>query len=208
MSSRKPRLNGIREIAGFWSLVVVAALIMAALAFAAGKYWVGGLMAKGTPTTPRVEVKAPDSATPATDGEEGMTEPPAKAVVKSEQRQPTDAERAELEQKFPQDGAGLHDAQGGDTPDASTGSDAKPLDGSDSAGTYSVKAGSYANPDNAERHADELAAKGYATEIVTVEVKGKTYHRVMLGPYTDQSEAERVRDELNAAGYEASVKSR
>ena len=102
----------------------------------------------------------------------------------------------------------MHGATGSDTPDASTGSDSKPLEASDGTGSYSVKAGSYADPDNAQRHADELTAKGYSTEIVTVEVKGKTYHRVMVGPYTDQAEAERARDELSAAGYEASVKSR
>jgi len=206
MSARNPRLSSIREIAGFWGLVVVVSLVMAAMAFAAGKYWVGGLIAGGTPATPRIEVKSPDQAVaPPADGEEGMTEPPPKALVKSEQRQPTEAEKGELEQKYPQDGAALPGEGGAD---ASKGGDSKALDGSDGTGSYTVKAGSYLDPDNAQRHADELAAKGYATEIVSIEVKGKTYHRVVVGPYTDQSEAERVRDELNAAGYEASVKSR
>lgn len=209
MSSKTRRPNSIRDIATFWGLVVVASVIMAALAFAAGKYWVGGLIAHGTPTAPQVEVKTPEqTVVPKAEGEEGMTEPPPKAVVKMEQRQPTDAERGEIEQKHPQDGAGLHGATGADTPDTSTGSDSKPLDGSDSSGLYSVKAGSYVDPDNAQRHSDELTAKGYSTEVVTVEVKGKTYHRVMVGPYMDQAEAERVRDELSAAGYEASVKTR
>lgn len=209
MNSKNRRPNSVRDIATFWGLVVVASVIMAVLAFAAGKYWVGGLIARGTPTTPRVEVKAPDeAAVPKTDGEEGMTEPPPKAVVKVEQRQPTDAERGELEQKHPQDGAGLHEATGSDTTDASTGSDSKPLAASDdTGGAYSVKAGSYADPDKAQRIADELSGKGYGTEIVTVEVKGKTYHRVMVGPYAERSEAEGARDELSAAGYEASVKS-
>jgi len=208
MTRRTRRSSGIRDIVTFWSLVVGASLLLAVLAFAAGKYWVGGLIARSAPTVPKVAVKTPDEIAALKSVEdEGMTQPPPKAVVKVEQRQPNDAERSEIEQKYPQDGASLHGATGSDSPDASVGSDAKPLDG-DGDGSYSVKAGSYRDPDTAQRHADELTAQGYSTEIVQIEVKGKTYNRVMVGPYTEKAEAERIRDELSAAGYQASVKSR
>lgn len=201
---QKPQL---KEIVTFWFTVVIVALVLGALAFAAGKFWVGGLIAQNSGNTaPAVTVKTPEEETaPKTEETDSTTEPPAKAVVKLEQREPTEAEKSELEQKYPQDGASLPGSGG---PDDSKGGDAKALDDNAKEGEYVVRAGSYVNPDNAQKYADELADKGYSTEIRTVTVKGKKYHRVLVGPYTDKSEAEVVRDDLVQSGFEASVRTR
>lgn len=212
MRGTQRRSGGIREIITFWSIVLCASVLLCGLAFLGGKYWIGGLMAKSNAQSglPRVSVQTPEPTDPDANNPD-QTEPPPSAVVKLQQRAPTDAERTEIEQTHPQDGAGLNQAGQGDESDASTGSDDKPLNGGDSdkgddeAVRYRVVAGSYANRENAQREFDDLTARGYSPTIKRVERNGKTYHRVTVASFRDRQEAERVRDELTAAGKEATV---
>lgn len=200
MRSRSLRNTQPRDIVTFWSLILVVSVILAGIAFVAGKYWVGGLIAKQpVAAAPRVSVNAPDAAA----GEQSENEAPPKAVVKLEQRAPTDAERSEIEQNNPQDGATLHGATGADTPDASTGTDAQPIAGD---GKLQVVAGSYRSEDNAQRQVDELAAKGFSATIVKLNRDGGLYNRVVVGAFDTQEEAQRLLDEVTAAGVKANIR--
>lgn len=202
MRSRTRRTTKFRDVANFWGLVVGVSILLAILGFAAGKYWVGGLMAKQpAATTPRVTVKTPDGGAA---GEKGESEPPPQAVVKMEQRAPTDAERSEIEQNHPQDGATLHKATGVDTPDASTGGDTRTVASAD--GKLQVVAGSYKDPANAQRQLEELASKGFSATIIDLNRDGGTYHRVVVGSFDSQDEAQRLLDEVTAAGVKANIR--
>jgi cell division protein FtsN len=214
MRSRMRRTNRIRDILIFWSLVTVSAGLLACGGFMAGKHWVGGLIAREKAdggTTPKIVVQTPDQDSGpgvATDVE--MTEPPPKPVVKLQQRDPSEAERSEIEQRYPQDGASLNRA-GSDSPgDASTGSDEKPIgDGvADRIRGYTVVAGSFTDPTNAERELSDLLGRGLSPFIVKVVRDGQAFHRVTLGPYPDRAAAARVRDELQTAGKVATISSR
>jgi len=217
MRRRLHRTTRLGDIALFWSLTVLCALILSVLAFAAGKYWVGGLMTRSasTQTAPQVVVKTPqenqaDNTPDANQGPERV-EPPSQAVVKMQPRAPTDAERNEIEQQYPQDAAGLHKAGGQDQGDASTGADDKPL-GDQSAGgasgRYAVTAGSFADAANAQRVVEELKNEGYDPHIVKITRNGRTLQRVIAGRYDDRAKAEEVCDQLNSEGREATVSTR
>lgn len=52
-----------------------------------------------------------------------------------------------------------------------------------------VQAGSFASPENAKRLADQLSPVGN-TELATVDMGGKTWHRVRLGPFSGREVAE------------------
>jgi cell division protein FtsN len=209
MRTRNRRAAAVREVISFWSIIVVVSLVLAALAFLAGKYWIGGLMANsnaGNPA-PKITVRTPEELEAAKAGNAENTEPPEKAVVKMEQREPNEGERSEIEQNHPQDGAGLHATEGADAPDASTGGDTQPIAG-DGEGRYKLVAGAYRSEANAQKQIDDLAAKGYAATMVPVKREGTTYHRVIVGSYDDREQANRVRDEIAIAGVKVTVSSR
>lgn len=201
MRSRTRRTTQFRDVMSFWSLIIVVSIVLAALAFAAGKYWVGGLIAQQpAASAPRLDVKTPGSSA---GGEQGKTEPPPQAVVKMEQRAPTDAERSEIEQNNPQDGATLHGAGASDTPDASKGGDAQPMGAE---GKFQVVAGSYRSEENAQRQVDELAAKGFSATVVDLDRDGAIYHRVVVGSFDTQDEAQPLLDQVTAAGVKANIR--
>ncbi|MGE5530734.1 MAG: SPOR domain-containing protein [Bacteroidota bacterium] len=209
MRTRNRRAAAMREVVSFWSIIIVASLFLAALAFLAGKYWIGGLMAKsdaGNPA-PKVIVRTPEELEAAKAGNPENTEPPEKAVVKMEQREPNEGERSEIEQNHPQDGAGLNATGGTQSPDVSTGADTQPMAG-DGEGRFKLVAGAYRSEENAQKQIDDLAAKGYAATMVPVKREGTTYHRVIVGSYDDREQANRVRDELASAGVKVTVSSR
>jgi DedD protein len=214
MKRRLNRTTRLRDIITFWALIAVCAVILFVLTFMAGKYWVGGLMARShsTQTTPQVVLNTPGEGDDAKgpDGEQGpeRVEPPSNAVVKVQQRAPTDAEKNEIEQQYPQDAAGLHQAGGKDPDDESTGADDKPLgdaEGADSQGRYLVAAGAYADPVNAQRVLDTLRNLGYSAHLVEIERKGQTLQRVVAGRYAERARAEEVQAQLQSQGQEATV---
>lgn len=191
-------------------MIAVASVVLAALGFIAGKYWIGGLMARSSDTAqgPKVIVQSPDKETAGAE-QPGATQPPSQAVIKVAQRAPTDAERSEVEQSAPQDGAGLNRSGEGDQNDTSLGMDTKPLDDSTNATKppvgFTVVAGSYANRTNAEREMANLAAKGYSPSMVRVTSKGQVYNRVLVGTFSTRSEALTIRDQLVADGTPATI---
>lgn len=217
MRRRIPRSTSrISEIITFWSLVIVCSVVLSVLAFAVGKYWVGGLMArsKSSQATPRMVLKTPDESKDQKDemGPERV-DPPSRAVVKVQERAATDAEKSEIEQMHPQDAADLHKAGKDDTADTSTGGDEKPLhdsngSGASDSGRYSVVTGSFRQEDNAQREVSQLADLGYDAHVVEIQRDGQTFHRVVVGSYASRPEAEQVRDRLQQAGKSATVSAR
>lgn len=176
---------------------------------------------------PEIVVQNPDDQP--VDVAEPMGPPPAEAVVKVTERAPSEAEKIELELNRPQDAAQLSQDTGDvSPPDTSLGPDDKPLkaggaakqtdddgksapagDGGKAAGSkkgaYSVVAGSFTDPTNAEAEVSRLSAQGYKPYIVKVQREGKTFHRVCVGSFAEQREAARLRDKLTDAGTPASL---
>lgn len=211
MRNRTRRSSSLRDVLTFWAMILVAAVILAVLGFAGGKYWIGGLLARdgGTTTAPEIALKTPGEDVNGTPGvETANVEPPDKAQIKIEQRDPTEAEKSEIDQGAPQDGAGLNSSGAGDETDASTGSDTKPLDEEADSARYTVTAGSFAKQVNADNEVADLTAKGYQPTVVKVARDGKTYNRVIVGSYSDRAEAEKVRDELAGEGKTVSISTR
>ena len=218
-----------RAVLGFWALTLTVALVLGAGAFAVGKYLVGGMLkhSEVDQGAPRIVVQNPDDSQ--TESTPNAGPPPREAVVKMAQREPTEAEKQEVELAHPQDGAQLNQQEhSADSPDASTGSDSKPLgdhpataagtDQGDGAspkqakpaagarpGAYSVVTGSFADPANADKEVSRLVAQGYKPYVTKVKREGKTFHRVCVGAFGDQDKAVRLRDRLVGDGTQAAV---
>jgi DedD protein len=221
MPRRNRRTPSSKQVASFWFVVVVVALILGLGAFLAGKLWVGGMIKRGKidQGAPKIIVQTPNGAVeqPGTGPEVG---PPPEAKVRVDQRAASESERSELEQRFPQDAAQLNRFDpGASRPDESVGSDQKPLSeprgsgrGSEptpagGTGIYSVTAGSYADARNAEREVARLISKGYSPYLVKISRGGKTMHRVTVGSFADRKEAEQLSEKLRRDGANASVAS-
>lgn len=72
------------------------------------------------------------------------------------------------------------------------------------AGKLYVQAGSFSSIDNAETFKAALSQFGEA-DIRTVQLSGRTFHRVQLGPFDTASQAGIVRDKLIESGRSASI---
>ncbi len=71
---------------------------------------------------------------------------------------------------------------------------------------YIVLAGSFKNPDYAERHKASLALAGIESQIETVTTQAdETYHRVRIGPRESQASAEAVLRQLKINGFDGRV---
>jgi cell division protein FtsN len=194
-------------------MVLIVAALLGAVGFAAGKYLIGGKLSGGGTDqgAPKVIVQDPDQEAQTTG--DGQKPAPAEAQVKMAERAPTAAEKDEIEAGRPQDGAGLNDETGSAaSPDSSVGADDKPLSDDEAKaptagkqGAYTVVAGSYADPANADREMVKLQGQGLSPYIVKIKRDGKTFHRVCVGSYGTQAEALKQRDKLREDGLEASV---
>lgn len=220
MRSRIHRGSRIGEIATFWAIIVLCSLLLSGLAFVAAKYWVGGLMArsKATQSSPQLVLKTPAEQQQDEGANLGpeRVDPPSQAVVKMQPRAPTDGEKSEVEQMYPQDAAGLHASGDQSKGDDSTGSDDKPLDktGTTDAAPaaageqYSVVASSFRDEANARREAEKLGVRGYDARVVDVTRDGQTFHRVVVGSFEDRTEAEHMCDRLKGEGTAATIVTR
>ncbi|MDX1684557.1 MAG: SPOR domain-containing protein [Saprospiraceae bacterium] len=77
---------------------------------------------------------------------------------------------------------------------------------SSGSGNYLVIAGSYIQPDNANRQRDKLSKLGYNAEVVSFELS--EYHTVLAGRFDDYSRAKSVVDQLSGDKVNAYVKKR
>ena len=74
-----------------------------------------------------------------------------------------------------------------------------------SAERYIVLAGSFKNPDYAQRHKAKLALAGIESQIETVAAGGDTFHRVRIGPRESLASAEAVLRQLRINGFDGRV---
>lgn len=228
MRSRTRRSTTGRDLAVWWGMVLLVSAILCAAGFAAGKYWVGGLLKRGEVDTgaPRIVVETEEGENRAGQGSDpGAKAPPEDAQVNLSERAPSEAEREEIEQRHPQDGAQLSaDEDTANKPDESVGSDTKPLPaaetkpdtggsttpaaaGGGEGGSFRVVTGSFSDPANAQRELDSLAAKGFNPRIVKINRDGKVFHRVVVGSFDSRQGAEQLRDKLKQEGTSAAITS-
>jgi len=70
---------------------------------------------------------------------------------------------------------------------------------------YLLQAGSFQTHKDADRRKAELAMLGFEPIIQTVEVDGKTWHRVRIGPFTSRRKLNQTRDRLLDGGIQAMI---
>jgi cell division protein FtsN len=68
---------------------------------------------------------------------------------------------------------------------------------------YVLQAGSYPDPKAAEELKAKLALSGFVARVQSVNVNGKTWHRVRVGPYSSASDVEAAKAGLSEAGVAA-----
>lgn len=68
---------------------------------------------------------------------------------------------------------------------------------------YVLQAGSYPDPKAAEELKARLALSGFVARVQSVNVNGKTWHRVRVGPYSSASDVEAAKAGLSEAGVNA-----
>lgn len=68
---------------------------------------------------------------------------------------------------------------------------------------YVLQAGSYPDPKAAEELKAKLALSGFVAKVQSVNVNGKTWHRVRVGPYSSASDVEAAKSGLAEAGVNA-----
>lgn len=68
---------------------------------------------------------------------------------------------------------------------------------------YVLQAGSYPDPKAAEELKAKLALSGFVARVQSVNVNGKTWHRVRVGPYGSASDVETAKAALSEAGVNA-----
>jgi cell division septation protein DedD len=213
-------------------MVLLVSVVLCAAGFAAGKYWVGGLLKRGEVDTgaPRIVVETEEGENRAGQGSDPAAKaPPEDAQVSLSERAASEAEREDIEQRHPQDGAQLSaEEDAANKPDESVGSDTKPLPaaetkpekkdtpggaaapaatGGGEGGSFRVVTGSFSDSANAQRELDSLAAKGFNPRIVKINRDGKVFHRVVVGTFDTRQGAEQLRDKLKQEGTSAAITS-
>lgn len=214
--SRERGSMGERVMAGlkFWLVVAVLCGVCGATAYQVGKHYVAAHLHETEFKQPAPEIVPQVTTRVATDEE--TEQPPVKPVVIMTEREPTAREerRARREITEPQDGAQLHQAEAEAARDANAEEEEEAATAEASseetatgpgAGEFSVVAGSFADPTNAQRQVERLAERGYQAYTTTVEKNGITYRRVHVGVYDSRDEAEKVRDRLRSQGIDAMV---
>lgn len=206
----KRRGDGLR----FGLIVAVLCGIVGVSAYQFGKHYLGARMHEMKVRQRAPEIVPQPAVSPAATGE--SEEPPVKPVVIMTEREPTvhEERRARREITEPQDGAQLHAARADDRPASpSADEDEEPPAPTPTpqapppakAGEFTVVAGAFADPVNAQRQVERLAERGYHAYTRTVERDGITYRRVHVGSYGSRDEAEEVRDRLRSQGFDATV---
>ncbi|MEL7312082.1 MAG: SPOR domain-containing protein [Pseudomonadota bacterium] len=75
-------------------------------------------------------------------------------------------------------------------------------------GAYIIQAGSFQNPDDADKMRATVALLGMRAQIQTVEVREQEFHRVIVGPLTELSRLNDYRDRLTREGIDIQVRKR
>jgi cell division protein FtsN len=215
------------EAVRFAAITVCACLLVGILSYFAGRNWVGKYLAQQQAEREKLELQ-----TPVLEAKASPTSLGPMVVIR--EREPTEAERRELgieqeqvsqESSAPQrlgegeQAAEEADEQAGkpseesatESPPAEPARAEKvppsppPREASPTASGWITTAGSYRDSRNAQQVVTNLAAQGVQAGVQVVNVRGQTYHRVLLGPYTTKAEAEAAAETVRAAGYPSQV---
>ncbi len=197
----------------FWAIVTVICGIVFFAAYIFGKDWLGTRLREMEIRQGAPEISPDVSLQQPTGGEDAHPEPPEKAVVVIEEREPSARERREVEREIeaqqPQDGAQLHKAEEKARSEKPQ-EESAPQEPSASpvpAGTggYVVTAGSFADEGNARRVLAGLAQQGYQPFLTTVQSEGMTFQRVNVVVCRTRAEAVKIQNTLKAQGYDSGV---
>jgi cell division protein FtsN len=71
--------------------------------------------------------------------------------------------------------------------------------------TYSVQAGAYRTPEDAETQRAKLGMLGFDAKISEREQSGHTVYRVRVGPFDKKEEAEKSKEKLDANGVDTAL---
>lgn len=66
---------------------------------------------------------------------------------------------------------------------------------------FFLQAGSFRRAEEADRVRAQILMLGHEVRVETGEVKGETWHRVLVGPYPDQPRMTQVQKQLAGSGY-------
>jgi cell division protein FtsN len=72
-----------------------------------------------------------------------------------------------------------------------------------SAGRYILQVGAYSDAGVADEQKAKLAMAGFTSQVQSITVNGKIFHRVRLGPYASASELQAAKRELSNSGINA-----
>ena len=196
-----------REALGFWLIVLLICVIAGLLSYQAGRNWVGQRLSEVDLDKQRqTALPTDEGGTEAGPGSE-QGETPLRAVVEIEERAPTEGEQLEIkmrelerqaEDSGPQDGAEVNAAAA----DPGVAGDEASARGT---GEWVVVAGSFAQADNADHQAEELAAKGYKPLLTQITKDGVTYHRVNVGSFEKREDADNLVGKLRDDDFAATI---
>ncbi len=213
MRPRRPkRTSALREGLAFWSIVIVVSAVAALIAFRVGRDWLGKRLGSVdmSPQAPRIVAQTRTDSDEATRAEQ-EAKAPEKAAVNVEEREPSAAERRDVERGEaagePQDGAQLHGREGDESAGKAAATDDTEAGADDSGegGRWIVTTGSYADKGNATRAVARLAARGYKPTTETFERDGREHTRVIVAVMRERRRAEELCDELVNAGQPARI---
>ena len=185
----------------FWATTFVIAGVCAAGSYHLGRHVVGEALRKddSSKTRPRFAVQTREE--PAEDIEE---EPPVKAEVTVEPREPTERELAEA-RRAEADAKAAEEARAAESEDVSETDEREPPAEAGRDARYVVRAGSYTQAERARAMVERLAQSGYQPYVTEAVIAGESFHRVNVASLSTRAAAEQLREQLRASGYEATV---
>ena len=204
MGRRRSKADTWREGMGFWLIVLLICMVAGVISYQAGRNWVGRHLAEVNLRANQPELPSAGETDTEVVGldELDTSTPPLTPTVTITDREPSEAEKVEVE-RANLDRQAQDEAEEGASDTAPHG-EAEP-DAEVSEGGYVVTAGSYADQDNAQRAIQRLTEKGYRPFISEVDKEGITYQRVNVAVFDDRGQAEQLRDELKKQGFVSGV---
>lgn len=197
----------------FWTVVALICSIVFFAAYVFGKDWLGARLREMEIRQGAPDISPGVSLPQSAGGEDADQEPPEKAVIVIEEREPSGRERREVERAIaaeePQDGAQLHEAEeesrSEEPQDESAPEEPSTSPVPSGTGGYVVTAGSFADEGNARRVLAELAEQGYQPFLTRVQSEGMTFQRVNVAVCRTRGQAVKIQNTLKAQGYDSAV---
>ena len=198
---RKKEPSTAASVLKFWATTFVIAGVCAVGSYHFGKHVVGEALRKddSSKTRPRFAVQTREEP-----AEEIEDEPPAKAEITVEPREPTERELAEA-RRAEAEAKAAEKARATETEDAAETDEREPAAEAGRNTRYVVRAGAYTQPERARAMIERLAQSGYQPYITEVVIGGESFQRVNVASLSTKEAAEQLKSQLEASGYEATV---